>query len=397
MKQTLCCALIVSAFILSACSGTKTPTPLPTVVLQDNQSALTQGTPDSNATSNSSISSGVTASGVLVSDQHIELAFLASGNVKTINAAVGQRVKKGDILAQLDDSLYQLQLDQANLALNELTSPMAVSSAQKRVAEDQSALNRTQGTYNWWLAVNSGLDAAFKAKADLVVAQDALKKAQEDYDKLSGDPYTDKDKAVAYQHLFDAQQKVKEAQSKVALYKSADPFQLAIYKADVDVAKAKLAEDQTLLAALTNKELPENPTSADYAKLISARLNVQIAQTNLANTRLVSSIDGIVASTTMNIGDFVPMGQEQMILIDPSHLHIETTDLSERDISGIEVGQFVDVNIKPLNQTVSGKVEAISPQADSLGGDVVYKVFISLENLPEGALPGMSVIANFLN
>jgi len=397
MKPTLCCVLIVSVLILSACSGSKTPTPLPTVVLQDNQSALTQGTPASSGSSNASASSGVTASGVLVSDQHVELAFLASGNVITLNAAVGQNVKKGDLLAQLDDTLYQLQLDQANLALNELTSPLAESSAQKAVAEDQSALSTAQGIYNWWLAVNSGLDAASKAKADLVVAQDALKKTQEDYDKLSGDPYTDKDKAVAYQHLFDAQQKVKEAQSKVDLYRHADPYQLAIYKADVEVAKAKLAEDQTLFAALTDAKLPENPSGAGYAKLMSAQLNVQTAQTNLANTQLISSINGRVASVEMAIGDFVPMGQVQMVLIDPSHMHIETTDLSERDIPNIKVGQAVSVNIKPLNQTVAGKVEAISPQADSLGGDVVYKVFIGLEKLPEGALPGMSVIVNFLD
>jgi len=397
MKQTLCCVLIVSVLILSACSGSKTPTPLPTVVLQDNQSALTQGTPANSGSSNASASSGVTASGVLVSDQHVELAFQASGNVITLNAAVGQNVKKGDLLAQLDDTLYQLQLDQANLALNELTSPLAESSAQKAVAEDQSALSTAQGIYNWWLAVNSGLDAASKAKADLVVAQDALKKTQEDYDKLSGDPYTDKDKAVAYQHLFDAQQKVKEAQSKVDLYRHADPYQLAIYKADVEVAKAKLAEDQTLLAALTDAKLPENPSGAGYAKLMSAQLNVQTAQTNLANTQLISSINGRVASVEMAIGDFVPMGQVKMALIDPAHMHIETTDLSERDIPNIKVGQAVSVNIKPLNQTVAGKVEAISPQADSLGGDVVYKVFIGLEKLPEGALPGMSVIVNFLD
>jgi multidrug efflux pump subunit AcrA (membrane-fusion protein) len=395
MKQYICATLIVSLFLLSSCSKNGTPTPLPTVVLQDNQSALTQGTQGAVNSGNAAHSSGVTSSGVLISDQHVELAFLASGDVKELNVSVGQDVKKGDLLSQLDNSIFQSQLDQATLALNELTSPLAVSSAQKTVAEDKSALNTAQGVYNWWLAVNSDMDAASKAKADLVIAQDAQKKAQEDYDKLSGDPYSDKDKAVAYQHLYDAQQKVKEAQSKLALYNSADPYQLAIYKASVDVAKAKLDEDQILLSALTGGKLPENPTGDGYAKLMESRLNVMIAQTNLDHTKLVSPMDGIVSAINMNAGDFVSNGQIQMVIIDPKHIHVETTDLSERDIPGIKVGQSVAINIKPINKTITGKVIAISPQADSLGGDVIYKVFISIDSLPETALPGMSVIVNF--
>lgn len=395
MKQKIWIVLVIIALLLSACGKSSAPTALPTVVLEDNQSAISQGTPDANATSKVAISSGVTASGILVSDQHVELGFLATGNVKELKVSVGQQVTKDEILAQLENSLLQSQLDQATLTLNELTSPLAISTAQKAVAEDQSALNTAQGIYNWWLAVNSDLDAANKAKADLVIAQDAEKKAQEDYDKLSGDPYSDKDKAVAYQHLYDAQQKVKEAQSKLNLYRSADPYQLAIYKASVDVAKAKLAEDQVLLAALTDGKLPENPIGQGYANLMSGRLNVLQAQTNLKNTQLVSPIDGIVSAINFNPGGFVIAGQIQMVIIDPMQLHVETIDLSERDVPDVKVDQNVSVTIKAINETVKGKVKAISPQADTLGGDVVYKVFITVDSLPASAYPGMSVTVNF--
>jgi HlyD family secretion protein len=334
---------------------------------------------------------------VLVPDQQVNLAFLVSGNVKTVNTSVGQNVEQGEVLATLDDTLLQLQLDQANLVYTELTSPMAVSNAQKAVADDASALDNAKGTYNWWLAVASHGDLITKAEADLAIAQDTLKKAQEDYDKVTGELYTDKDKAVSYQKLYTAQLGVKNAKANLDLYQSADPYQLAIYKADVDVAEAKLADDQTLLAALTGAQAPQDPTGSGYAQLVQARSNINLAQTNLDGAKLVSPINGVVSALHTAPGEFASAGQVQVSLINMTSLHVETTDLSERDVPNVKVGQDVEINIKPLNQTVPGKVTAISPQADTLGGDVVYKVIIKLDKLPDGALPGMSVTANFLN
>jgi hypothetical protein len=40
-------------------------------------------------------------------------------------------------------------------------------------------------------------------------------------------------------------------------------------------------------------------------------------------------------------------------------------------------------------------VIAISPLADTLGGDVVYQTTIDLDTIPEGLRPGMSVEVQF--
>ncbi|MPM57131.1 hypothetical protein SDC9_103952 [bioreactor metagenome] len=95
------------------------------------------------------------------------------------------------------------------------------------------------------------------------------------------------------------------------------------------------------------------------------------------------------------MGSFVQAGQVQIIVTDPAHLHVETTDLSERDVVNVKAGQAVTVTLKALNQQVKGKVTAVSSLADTLGGDVVYKAFIQLDELPEGALPGMTVTVQF--
>ncbi len=78
-------------------------------------------------------------------------------------------------------------------------------------------------------------------------------------------------------------------------------------------------------------------------------------------------------------------------MVDLKHLRVETTDLSERDVPKVKVGQPVTVYVKALSEDVSGAVTEIAPMADTLGGDVVYQTVISLDDAPEGLLPGMSV------
>ena len=76
----------------------------------------------------------------------------------------------------------------------------------------------------------------------------------------------------------------------------------------------------------------------------------------------------------MSVGDYVSPGQVILVLSDVKNLHVETSDLSELDVPesrGRASGHRL--SIKALNQDVAGKVTAISPLADSLGGDVVYR------------------------
>ena len=61
----------------------------------------------------------------------------------------------------------------------------------------------------------------------------------------------------------------------------------------------------------------------------------------------------------------------------------------------VKIGQAVTISVKALNQDLTGKVSVISPLADKLGGDVVYKVTITLDKLPSGLRPGMSVDVSF--
>jgi multidrug resistance efflux pump len=115
----------------------------------------------------------------------------------------------------------------------------------------------------------------------------------------------------------------------------------------------------------------------------------------LADLELVAPFDGTVSRIDINNGEWATAGQTILVLADLSHLRVETTDLSERDVPKIKAGQPVSVLVKALNQNVTGHVIDISPLADSLGGDVVYKTTINLDTITPDLRAGMSVDVQF--
>jgi HlyD family secretion protein len=387
MKFKLLFPVLLTLALAACAGGAKTPTALPTIVLGGN---LSTPAPNTGA------GAGVTASGVIVDDQAAHMAFKLAGNVKLVNVAAGDQVQAGQVLIQLDDASQQIQLGQATLALQELTSPSALATAQQTVAQDQLDLYNGQVALNNLMTQYSNQGLITNTHASLVLAQNALKDAQTAYDETPGDQNRDPAKARAYQALYTAQQNYNYALYIYNLY-TGKPNQPQVDNANAKVAlaTAKLAEDQTLVTALTGGTLPANPTGTGYANLMEAKYAVQAAQANLDATRLTAPFSGEVASVTASVGDYVSSGQVILVLSDINHMHVETTDLSERDVPKVKLGQVATVSIKALNQDVAGKVSAISPLADTLGGDVVYKVTIVLDSLPSKMLAGMSVDVQF--
>jgi HlyD family secretion protein len=72
-------------------------------------------------------------------------------------------------------------------------------------------------------------------------------------------------------------------------------------------------------------------------------------------------------------------------------LRVETTDLSERDVAQVKPGQPVSVYVEALGQEIDGQVVGIAPQATTVGGDVVYTVYVELDEQPSNLRWGMSI------
>ena len=379
---------VILTLVLAACvSAAKTPAALPTVMLGNN---ATTPAP------NTGTGTGVTASGVIVADQQAHIAFKVAGNVKLVSVAVGGQVQTGKILVQLDDTTQQIELEQANMALHELTSPEAIANAELVVTTAQgNVINAQYGVNNQLYWKNDPLIQ--DQYSNVVIAKDNLDKAQRAYDNAHvGEYINNVGEAALYQALYDAQQAYNTANYYFSVY-SQKPTERLINaaQATLDLASARLINAQTYLAALTGGDIPDDASGSSLVTLRMAKLAIQTAQDNLDATRLVAPFPGEVASISASTGDYISPGQVILVISDINHLHVETTDLSERDVPKVKLGQAVTVSIKALNQDVAGKVSAISPLADSLGGDVVYKVTIVLDNIPANLRAGMSVDVQF--
>jgi RND family efflux transporter MFP subunit len=141
-------------------------------------------------------------------------------------------------------------------------------------------------------------------------------------------------------------------------------------------------------------QLPKEYIEIADLKVLQAQAALEIAQAALAQTALAAPYDGVVASVEIAQGEYIQQGQVVVTLATLNNLLIETTDLSERDIMKVSVGDSANVLVEALNQNIKGKVIAISPIADSVGGDVVFKVTIRLDEQPDGLLWGMTAEVN---
>jgi RND family efflux transporter MFP subunit len=121
-----------------------------------------------------------------------------------------------------------------------------------------------------------------------------------------------------------------------------------------------------------------------------AQAMMESAQAKLAQGTLTAPFDGTVTSIGVIPGEFAKANQSVVTLATLDNLQFETTDLSERDIPNVHIGDPVNIFINALNKNINGKVISISPKADIVGGDVVYKVTIAPDTQPDGLLWGMT-------
>lgn len=163
-----------------------------------------------------------------------------------------------------------------------------------------------------------------------------------------------------------------------------------ILEAQVAQAKANLATAETQVRYLkrvgTSQEYLDSAV-ADVDRLTAA---LQAAEAQLAQATLTAPFAATVVSMDIALAETVTPGQVVITLGDLSKFQVETTDMSERDITKVQVGNSVTVFIEALNQDFNGKVIDIARSSQTVGGDVVFKVTVELDEQPAGLRWGMS-------
>lgn len=398
MKFKLC-LILLAAFILSGCSilGQATPQPLPTVELDTNsptRPAPVQG-----------LGGGIVASGVVVPAQQAQMVFSLSERVKVVSAVAGDQISAGQVLVTLEGSekytaaiaatnLELLAVQQSLASLNE-NAGQARAQAQQNLANAAKAFSDAKDERYRKNLARVSQATIDQVQADLIIAKDALKDAQENYDKFANRSADDVQRAQAFSRQAAAQQKVDQIQWNLNwLLGGPNTLEVAQADAAIAVAQANLAEAQRQVDRLQNGPDPDALALAQ-ARMANAQAQLASNQAALANLELKAPFAGTVIKVNTHSGEWILPGQPILVIADLDHLRIETTDLSERDIPQIKESQPVSVMIKALNQTIKGHVSYISPLADTLGGDVVYKTTIDLDAPAVGLRAGMSVEVQF--
>ncbi len=179
----------------------------------------------------------------------------------------------------------------------------------------------------------------------------------------------------------------------------------AILEAKVKEAEANLAFAETDLKYLIRVtgcrgegctpsykhiEVAENEVARAQALVDSAKAALD------SQSHLTAPFAGTVVTVDIFPAETVTPGQVVVVLGDLSSYRIETTDLSERDVPHVKIGQAVNVFVEALGQDFAGKVADVSNISSTLGGDVVYKVTINFDQQPQGLLWGMSADVEIL-
>ena len=165
--------------------------------------------------------------------------------------------------------------------------------------------------------------------------------------------------------------------------------QVSQASAAVEAAKAQQTQAEQQLALL--KEGPSvEQIAAARAQVAQAEAAVQVVRVALEQAELRAPFAGTISALAISSGETVAPGQPVLILTDLSHLQLETIDLSERDVARVALGQEALVYVEALGEEIAGRVVGIAPQATTIGGDVVYTVYVALDEQPSGLRWGMS-------
>ncbi|GIU15748.1 HlyD family secretion protein [Shewanella sp. MBTL60-007] len=223
-----------------------------------------------------------------------------------------QHVKKGQLLAQLEDSQYRAKVAQNQAVLASAKAKLQTLNAQ--VDLQQALITQAQAS-------------VVAAEAERVRSQQQLTRAS----KLKAKNYSSQDA-------------VDEAQ---AAFESAT--------AHVDEMHAALVAKQRELKVY-NAQLVEADSSVEQA-----RAGLQLAQIQLADTQITAPFTGVVGKRGAQQGQYVQPGQAIYSLVPDEAVWI-TANFKETQIAKMHAGQKVAIELDAFSgKTFSGVIDSLSP------------------------------------
>jgi HlyD family secretion protein len=273
------------------------------------------------------LAKSVVATGKVTPITKVEVKSKASGIVKKLYVDYGDRVKKGQLLAQLDKIEIEAQVEQSRAALE---------AAEANLKSAQADFERAK-------VDAEGPDVPL------------LKRAYE------RDVSMAKDGVVSTSALEDAQRAYELALNKQN-----------VAKAQVTVLKAKIAQSQAVVAQ-DGANLKQLEEQLSYTDIISPIDGIVLSR-DVEMGDAVSSILVLGSSATL-----------VMTLGDTSEVYVKGK-VDESDIGRVYLGQRARIKVESFkDKTFDGKVTKISPMGVEKDNVTTFEVRVSIQN-PGGEL-----------
>ena len=339
------------------------------------------------------------------------LGFKIAGRLETCFVEEGDTIRKGELLAQLEnqDQTIGLHLAQANLAkarsmLAELEAgsrPEEILLANaKVVGARQTVLELTRGSRSQEIeTARSDLDTAL---AEAKSAQTQLVQAKEDHERFSTLYKTNsasmRDFELYRTQYQVAQNKLDQATARVNTARQALSLRKEGPRAEqIERAKAGLAQAEAEYALVKAGPRKEKIDQA-RAQVDEAEQGVNQAQQQLSDTQLFAPMGGVVLSRSAEPGEYLTPSTPVVTLGALDHPWLRAF-INEKDLGRIRLKDKVTVTVDSFpDKQFTGVLSFISSQAEFTPKSVqtfeervklMFRIKIALAN-PDGELkPGM--------
>ncbi|MEM8778438.1 MAG: efflux RND transporter periplasmic adaptor subunit [Cyanobacteria bacterium P01_G01_bin.49] len=313
----------------------------------------------------------VTANGTIEPERSINLSPKNAGIIKSLLVKEGDVVKKGQILAYMDDSNLQGQLTQAKAGIASAKANLEKLIAGNRsedIAQSEAQLEEAQANLQKLIVGNRPQDIA-QANARLNKAKATFKQAEEDlkrYQELFDSGAISQQSLSTYQTNHDtALAEVEEAEQALKLQKTGSRSE------DIEQAQAKvkqLQQSYNLMKVGARKEDIEEAR----AQLNSQQGSLQTILAQIDDTVIRAPFDGVITAKYADPGSFVTpstAGSSDSSSLSSSILSLTANNqvvanVSESNLAKISIGQALKVRADAYSDVVFiGKVSQIAAQA----------------------------------
>ncbi len=337
------------------------------------------------------IAQKITLIGQLEANQTSFIKWNTSGVVTSIHVSDGQKVKKGEVIAELEpytESEEIISSEKEMVEIDEkidelLISETAKAKSYKELRDKELALSEAEHYYQ-------GLSYPVSDKEQVLTAEREMKEAKRLYDLAVSDYQSvilrdelDSEKKAKYKTLQDTlNDYAKKNDIWISYVSSPTKNQIDQAAAAIEVAKAAYATALETFKTYQASFVREKD-------LHELELSYESARKTNEKKFLVADIDG-VASFDFAVGDFVTPTSESLRIDDFSEYRI-AVDVAEYDFSNLKDGLSAEVCFDALpDKTYHGLVKIVSEQGTNSGSVVSFKTVVIIENPDEQLKTGMT-------